>query len=107
MKALKSIATLEVPYSEPHEFSDVLTYHEYANVDPDEQDQAIACHSFIDTCNGSIAYRLIEQLKTPCAGKVVLDAGAGTGQVTGLLLAFRGLIVEACDVDPDSAAFLR
>jgi SAM-dependent methyltransferase len=83
------------------------SYHEYAEIDPEEQDQAIACHSFIDACNGSIAYRLLEHLRTPCAGKVVLDAGAGTGQVTRFLQGFPGLKMEACDMDPWSAEFFH
>lgn len=85
----------------------IVTYHDYAEIDPEDQDQAIACHSFIDACNGSIAYRLMEHLGTPCAGKVVLDAGAGTGQVTRFLQGFPGLKVEACDIDPLSARFFR
>lgn len=85
----------------------IFSYHDYAEIDPESQDQAIACHSFIDACNGSIAYRLIEHLGIPCAGKIVLDAGAGTGQVTRLLQGFPGLKLEACDMDPLSAAFFR
>lgn len=82
-----------------------LSYHEYAEISPDEQDQAIACHPLIDACNGSIAYRLVEHLGIPCAGKIVLDAGAGTGQVTRLLKGWPGLIVEACDLDPESEKY--
>lgn len=82
-------------------------YHQYADIDPNEQDQAIACHTLIDACNGSIAYRLLEHLGIPCSGKIVLDAGAGTGQVTRLLRGFPGLLMEACDVDPESEAFFR
>lgn len=84
-----------------------LTYHEYANIEANEQDQLIARHILIDACNGSIAYRLLEHLGTPCDGKLVLDAGAGTGQVTRLLRGFPGLLVEACDLDPESEKFFH
>jgi SAM-dependent methyltransferase len=108
METVKSKFTPGVVYRELWNIEEsALSYHEYAGVDPDEQDQAIACHSFIDACNGSIAYRLVEHLGTPCEGKVVLDAGAGTGQVTRLLLGFPGLVVEACDIDPESETFFH
>jgi SAM-dependent methyltransferase len=106
-KLLKDTVMIESYLSLDQENDSPLSYHQYANLDANEQDQAIVCHTLIDACNGSIAYRLVEHLGTPCSGKIVLDAGAGTGQVTRFLKGFPGLSVEACDIDPESEAFFR
>jgi len=80
-----------------------MHYYEYTIIDAD--DQTIASHPLIDACNGSIAYRLLEHLGMPCEGKTVLDVGAGTGQVSRLLKGFPGLIIEACDIDPEAKKY--
>lgn len=82
-----------------------MHYYEYVSIDAD--DQTIATHPLIDACNGSIAYRLLEHLGIPCAGKTVLDVGAGTGQVSRFLKGIPGLLVEACDVDPSSKLYFQ
>ena len=82
-----------------------MHYYEYISIDAD--DQTIACHPIIDACNGSIAYRLLEHLGIPCEGKVVLDIGAGTGQVCRFVKGIPGLLVEACDIDPQSEGYFR
>jgi SAM-dependent methyltransferase len=82
-----------------------MHYYEYVSIDAD--DQTIALHPLIDACNASIAYRLLEHLGIPCEGKTALDLGAGTGQVSRFLKGIPGLLVEACDVDPQSQHYFR
>lgn len=80
-------------------------FDEYVSIDAD--DQTIACHPIIDACNSSIVYRLLENLGIPCEGKTVMDVCAGTGQVSRLMQGIPGIIVEACDIDPQSKAFFH
>lgn len=82
-----------------------MHYYEYVAIDAD--DQTIATHPLIDACDASIAYRLLEHLGIPCAGKTVLDVCTGTGQVSRFLLGIPGLKVEACDLDPQAEAYFR
>lgn len=82
-----------------------MYYYEYVAIDAD--DQTIALHPLIDACNASIAYRLLEHLGMPCAGKTALDICAGTGQMSRFLLGIPGLKVEACDVDPQAQAYFQ
>ncbi len=82
-----------------------MQYHEYTNLGA--YDQTIASHIYMDACNGSIAYRLLEAIGFPCRGKRVLDLGAGTGQVSRFLGGLPGLLVEACDVDDEAAKYFR
>jgi len=82
-----------------------MNYYEYVNID--EYDHTIANHPIVDACNASIAYRLLENLGIPCAGKTVLDVGAGTGQVARFLKGIPGLLVEACDIDPSSQIYFQ
>src|SRR5260370_42281749 len=82
-----------------------MPYYEHTSIDID--DQTIALHPIIDACDGSIAYRLLEHIGFPCIGKTILDVGAGTGQMCRLLRGFPGVVVEACDLDPQSEALFR
>jgi len=79
-------------------------YHSHSHL-PD--DHAILCHPYMLMSNGSLVYRLLEQLGIPCRGRSVLDLGAGTGQATRLLKAIPGIRIEACDIDPLSQRFFR
>jgi SAM-dependent methyltransferase len=82
-----------------------MQYHEYTNLGA--YDQTIASHIYMDACNGSIAYRLLQAIGFPCNAKKVLDLGAGTGQVSRFLGGFPGLIVEACDADDEAVKYFR
>jgi len=82
-----------------------MNYYEEVNIDI--YDKTIACHPLIDACNASIAYRLLEHFGIPCAGKSVLDAGAGSGQMCRFLKGIPGLIIEAIDVDPTTEDYFR
>src|SRR5258708_15194099 len=82
-----------------------MPYYERTSIDID--DQTMALHPIIDACDGSIAYRLLEHIGFPCIGKTILDVGAGTGQMCRLLRGFPGVVVEACDLDPQSEALFR
>jgi SAM-dependent methyltransferase len=82
-----------------------MQYYEYIPIDAD--DQTIACHPIIDACNASIAYRLLEHLGIPCQDKIVLDLGAGTGQVSRFLRGLPGVFIEALDEDPRAEEYFR
>jgi SAM-dependent methyltransferase len=82
-----------------------LEFHEYTSLK--DYDQTIADHICMDACNASIVYRLLQGIGFDCAGKRVLDLGTGTGQVARLLGGIPGLIVEACDVDHEVAAYFK
>ena len=57
----------------------MIRYSEY--VDLFKYDEGISCHPYIDACNGSIIYRLLESIGFDGQKKRVLDAGAGSGQI--------------------------
>jgi len=92
--------------SETEEASD-SSYYKTNEIDLYEYDETIASHPFIDACNASILYTLLQHLGTSCSGKRVLDAGSGTGQVSRLLQGIPGLNVEACDCDKSYESFFR
>lgn len=81
----------------------LIHYSEY--VEPKLYDRNIACHPYIDAMNGSVIYRLLENLGFVGPIKTVLDAGTGTGQVCRLLNGIPSIVVEACDVDPMAKEF--
>jgi SAM-dependent methyltransferase len=82
-----------------------LEFHEYTSLK--DYDQTIADHIYMDACNGSIIYRLMQGIGFSCNRKTVLDLGTGTGQVARLLGGIPGLVVEACDVDPEAEAYFK
>jgi len=84
-----------------------MFYYDENDISINDYDETIVSHPFIDTCNMSIAYRLLEHLGTPCAGKTVLDVGTGTGQVCRFLKGVPGLMIEACDHDPRYRDYFR
>jgi SAM-dependent methyltransferase len=70
-------------------------------------DQGISSHPYIDGCNASIIYRLLENLPRDGQRKSVLDAGAGSGQVIRLLQGIPFLQIEACDIDIEAKRFFQ
>lgn len=82
-----------------------MHYSEYVNLF--KYDKGISCHPFIDACNSSIIYRLIENIGFDKRPKKILDAGAGTGQVSRLLQGIPNLEIDACDIDPEAKRFFK
>jgi len=82
-----------------------MYYSEY--VDLFKYDVGISCHPYIDACNASIIYRLLETIGLDGSPKKVLDAGAGSGQVVRLLQGIPFLQIDACDIDPEAKKFFK
>lgn len=82
-----------------------MHYSEY--VDLFNYDEGISCHPYIDACNSSIIYRLLEAIGFDGQTKKVLDAGAGSGQISRLLQGIPNLEIEACDIDPEAKKFFQ
>jgi SAM-dependent methyltransferase len=80
-----------------------MRYFEYIPIDAD--DQTIACHPFIDACNARILFHVLRTLGCNLDGLTGIDVGAGTGQVSRLLLGLPGIKVEALDPDPEAARY--
>jgi SAM-dependent methyltransferase len=80
-----------------------MHYSEY--VDLFKYDEGISSHPYIDACNASIFYRLLEAIGIDGKTKRVLDAGAGSGQVTRLLQGIPFLEIDACDIDLGAKKF--
>lgn len=70
-------------------------------------DQSISCHPYIDACNSSIIYRLLQNIGMDGNPKRVLDAGAGSGQVVRLLKGIPFLEIDACDIDTEAKRFFK
>lgn len=88
--------------------STTLHYSHYSDVvDLFLYDQGISSHPYIDSCNASIIYRLLEGLERDGAPKRVLDAGSGSGQVVRLLKGIPFLEIEACDIDSEAQNFFK
>lgn len=77
-------------------------YFEY--VDIFDYDRTIVAHPWMDQLKGTVLFRLVDTFGTRerC---VVLDFGAGTGQMTRLLLPFQNFVVRAADEDPQAKAY--
>ena len=82
-----------------------MHYSEY--VDLFKYDEGISCHPYIDACNSSIIFRLLEAVGLDGSPKKVLDAGAGSGQVVRLLQGIPFLKVDACDIDTEAKKFFK
>jgi len=82
-----------------------MHYSEY--VDLFKYDEGISCHPYIDACNASIIYRLLEAIGLDGNPKKVLDAGAGSGQVVRLLQGIPFLQIDACDIDTEAKRFFK
>lgn len=82
-----------------------MHYSEYVNLF--KYDEGISCHPYIDACNSSIIYRLLESIGFDKRHKKVLDAGAGSGQVCRLLQGIPNLEIDACDIDPEANQFFK
>lgn len=82
-----------------------MHYSEYVNLF--KYDEGISCHPYIDACNSSIIYRLLESIGFDDKPKRVLDAGAGSGQVSRLLQGIPNLEIDACDIDPEAKKFFK
>src|ERR1039458_6015668 len=83
--------------------ADLMNYYEYIAIDAD--DQTIACHPLIDACDARILFEVIRHLGFDLSGRNALDVGAGTGQVSRLLLGLPSLTVEALDSDPEAQRY--
>ncbi|MCB9034589.1 MAG: class I SAM-dependent methyltransferase [Chitinophagales bacterium] len=82
-----------------------MHYSEYVNLF--KYDEGISCHPYIDACNSSIIFRLLENIGIDYKPKKVLDAGAGSGQVSRLLQGIPNLEIDACDIDPEAKKFFK
>lgn len=82
-----------------------MHYSEYVNLF--HYDQAISCHPYIEACNASIIFRLLENIGLNGKQKFVLDAGSGTGQIARLLKGIPNIEVEACDIDKEAIDFFK
>lgn len=80
-----------------------MHYSEY--VDLFKYDEGISSHPYIDACNASIIYRLLQAVGMDGSPKKVLDAGAGSGQVVRLLQGIPFLEIDACDIDLEAKRF--
>lgn len=88
----------ELPPTNPNTEPSGTSEGYFAHVDILEYDRTIVAHPWMDQLKAGVIYRLTDIFGTHDQ-HTILDFGAGTGQLTRLLLPFQNFSIHAADED--------